>query len=217
MEAWWAALTALERICLYVAVPATLVLVVQTILMFIGLGGDGDMDGPDLDGIDMDGDGVPDQPADDDLSETAGSGLKLITLRGVVAFLAVSGWGGLWLLRLGLAGWLAVVLAVQMGVWAMLLLALAVRWLMRLEEDGTLRPEKAIGLSGSVYLTIPARRAGEGKVMVLVQEQLGEFEAVTDGERALPTGGRIKVTGVLENGALVVEAEEEEEERTWRE
>lgn len=217
MNAWWASLTALEQVLVYVAVPATLVLVVQTILMLVGLGGEGDADGPE--GIDLDGDGEPDLTVEDadDGSEGAGGGLKLITVRGVVAFLAVTGWGGLWLLRLGLAGWLAVLVAVQMGVWAMLLLALALRALLRLQADGTLRPEKSLGLSGSVYLTIPAARSGQGKVTVLVQEQLREFDAVTDGDQPLPTGGRVRVVGVLENGALVVRSDEEdEEEEQWK-
>ena len=36
MAAWWQSLTALEHVLLYIAVPATLVLVIQTILLFAG-------------------------------------------------------------------------------------------------------------------------------------------------------------------------------------
>ena len=193
-------------------------LVVQTVMMLAGLGGDGDNGLDAQEGIDLDGEGEPDLMVEDtaedadDAGEGAGSGLKLITVRGVVAFLAVSGWGGLWLLHLGLAGWLAVLLAVQLGTWAMLLLALILRGLMRLQADGTLRPERSLGLPGSVYLTIPAKRSGQGKVTVLVQEQWREFDAVTDGDTPLPTGGRVRVVGVLESGALVVRSDEEEEE-----
>ena len=36
MAAWWQSLTALEHILLYIAVPATLVLIIQTVLLFAG-------------------------------------------------------------------------------------------------------------------------------------------------------------------------------------
>ena len=59
MGAWWQSLSTLEHILLYIAVPATLVLLVQTLLLLIGGGGEGG----DLDGggeLDLDGDGIPD-------------------------------------------------------------------------------------------------------------------------------------------------------------
>ena len=183
MEAWWASLTALEHICLYLAVPATLILVIQTVLLLVGLGGGGDADADGdfdadadgdfdagADGADWDGDGpdgVDDGGMDagdaDGPDAEAGTspwaGLKLFTLRGVVAFLAIAGWGGLWLLRLGVWTPLALFLAVAMGVWAMVLLALLMRWVLRLQADGTVRPQNAVGLPATVYLTVPARRA----------------------------------------------------------
>lgn len=222
MEAWWASLTALEHICLYLAVPATLILVIQTVLLLVGLGGGGDADADgDFDadadgGFDAGPDGVDDGGMDagdaddgaDGPDAEAGTspwaGLKLFTLRGVVAFLAIAGWGGLWLLRLGVWTPLALFLAVAMGVWAMVLLALLMRWVLRLQADGTVRPQNAVGLPATVYLTVPARRAGAGKVSVLVQERLSEFDAVTDGEEALPTGAQATVVGVLDEGTLIV-------------
>ena len=49
MELWWQSLSTAEHVLLYVAVPATLILLLQTLLLFLG------GDAPDLDG-----DGVPD-------------------------------------------------------------------------------------------------------------------------------------------------------------
>ena len=36
MQAWWLTLTPLEHLLLYLAVPATLLLVLQTLLLFLG-------------------------------------------------------------------------------------------------------------------------------------------------------------------------------------
>lgn len=236
MNAWWASLTWLEKIFAYVAFPATLLLLLQTLMLLFGLGNDSDGDADadvDLDGdgvpdLDLDGDGIPDLDADFDAdvdsdfdTDTDGdtdaetdvdagghsglfAGLKLFTLRGIVAFLAVCGWGGLWLLRMGMHPIFAVFLAIAMGFWAMLLMALFLRVALKLQDDGTLDFRNALGTAGTVYLTIPARRAGEGKVHVVVQDQLRELEAVTDEESPIPTGSEIVVVGLSGGNTLVV-------------
>lgn len=248
MNAWWASLTWLERIFAYVAFPATLLLLLQTLMLLFGLGNDSDGDADadvDLDGdgipdLDLDGDGVPDLDLDGDgipdldgdmdgdfdadtdldtdgdadadgggdadVSGHSGlfAGLKLFTLRGIVAFFAVCGWGGLWLLRMGMHPIFAVFLAIAMGFWAMLLMALFLRVALKLQDDGTLDFRNALGTAGTVYLTIPARRTGEGKVHVVVQDQLRELEAVTDDEAPIPTGTEIVVVGLSGGNTLVV-------------
>lgn len=240
MNAWWVSLTWLEKIFAYVAFPATLLLLLQTLMLLFGLGNDSDGDADadvDLDGdgvpdLDLDGDGVPDLDGDMDTgfdadgdmdtdfdadgdtdAETdvdAGghsglfTGLKLFTLRGIVAFLAVCGWGGLWLLRMGMHPIFAVFLAIAMGFWAMLLMALFLRVALKLQDDGTLDFRNALGAAGTVYLTIPAGRAGEGKVHVIVQDQLRELEAVTDDPSPILTGTEIVVVGLSGGNTLVV-------------
>ena len=208
MVAWWQSLTLLEHVLLYIAVPATLILVLQTVLLFAGGAFDsdgaddggwdhdpGDLDhglGADHDGLDHAGDlghgGAGEHGAPD-------SALHLFTVRGVVAFLVLFGWGGLWLCQLGVPGLLAVFLAVPIGFAGMVGIALAVRQAVRLQYDGTLDPRNAVGLTGTVYLTVPAGRAAPGKVELTVQEQLREFEAVTDSPEPIPTGDPVRVTG----------------------
>lgn len=270
MSAWWASLTWLEQIFAYIAFPATLLLVLQTLMLLFGLGhsGDGDVDadgdgipdGIDLDGdgisdidldgdgipdfldldgdgipdidlngdgipdfdldgdgipdIDLDGDGVPDVTLDgsgivgghsgEPVQEGPFAGLKLFTLRGVVAFLSVCGWGGLWLLRMGMHPIPAVFLAIAMGFWAMLLMALFLRVALRLQHDGTMDYRNALGKAGTVYLTIPAGRAGAGKVNVVFQDQLRELEAVTDEPEHIPTGTEVVVVAISGGNTLVV-------------
>lgn len=228
MNAWLESLSALEYAALLVAVPATLVMLIQTVLLLFGLhnesdagGGfdDGDIDlDADFDGdfeadldvdIDIDADvddGSPDADgADDDGSPGLFAGLRVLTLRGIVAFLAIFGWGTLWLLRIGLHPAIALFFGVAMGVWAMILVAILLRLALQLQEDGTVDIQNALGLSGTVYLTVPARRQGEGKVHLVVQEQLREFQAVTDEPQSILTGTQVRVMGVCDRDTLVVE------------
>lgn len=237
---WWQSLSLLEQILLYIAVPATLILLIQTILLFVGgvAGGDADADascdGEVLDSGVMDvGDGVeldaggdveldldggaeldadtPDADAPDDGgdphggAEHAASGLHVLTVRGVIAFLTLFGWSGLAFCQTGMPAFLAVFLAVPVGLAGMVAIALLLREALKLQYDGTLDLRNAVGLEGSVYLTVPARRAAPGKVNVLVQSQLREFEALTDSATPIPTGAEILVTALVGEDTLLVE------------
>lgn len=232
MAAWWETLPLFEQICLYIAVPATLILLIQLVMLLAGLGGGGDAgtDGADADGgdwdagldddldaggADLDGNGLPDSVDMDDLHDGAGdgsaevhqgifSGLNILTVRGVVAFFTLFGWSGLWLSQLGLHPLLAAFLAIQIGVIGMVVVALILRSALRLQYDGTLDLRNAVGRAGTVYLTVPARRGGCGKVNVLVQEQLREFEAVTEEAEPIPTGEKVLVTGLAGEDTLLV-------------
>ena len=204
MAAWWQSLSALDHVLLYIAVPATLILLIQTVLLFAGgaFDSDGDAgvpdaDGPDFDGPDADGGPLHEAAAD---PETPDTGLHLFTVRGVVAFLVLFGWGGLWLHQVGLPGFLAVFLAIPIGFAGMVGIALAVRQALRLQYDGTLDLRNALGRTGTVYLTVPPGRSSPGKVTLTVQEQLTEFEALTDRDIArvrLPAEGSVELYGPL--------------------
>lgn len=218
MLLWWQSLTTLEHVLLYVAVPATLLLLIQTALLLLGgdgLGGDLDGDGVPDGGIDLDGDGIPDTWPDvdgdgiPDAPDESAAPLQIFTLRGIVAFFALFGWGSLWLCQMGLPSWLALFLGVQIGVVGMVAMAVLLRAALNLQSDGTLCLRNAAGQTGTVYLTIPPARSGQGKVTVLVQDQLREFEAETECSAAIPTGAKIVVSG-LDGAVLLVEPSTDE-------
>ena len=77
MAAWWQSLSALDHVLLYIAVPATLILLIQTVLLFAGgaFDSDGDAgvpdaDGPDFDGPDADGGPLHEAAADPETPDT---------------------------------------------------------------------------------------------------------------------------------------------------
>ncbi|MCI5915573.1 MAG: hypothetical protein MRZ67_10475 [Christensenella sp.] len=211
MLAWWESLDALERGFAFVAFPATALLLIQMVLTLIGLGHDADAD-LDLT-IDIDGDGVPDIPdisaADaasiGDHDAGVGAGLQLFSLRGIIALFSVGGWVGLAFLRSGTDRGLAVLLAVAAGALAMVLTALILKSFLRLQYNGTLDVRNAVGLSGTVYLTIPPARSETGKVTLLLQERLTQIDAVTDCETPIKTGAEVVVVGVSGKTTLIVQ------------
>ena len=54
----------------------------------------------------------------------------------------------------------------------------------------------AVGKIGTVYLRVPGRRGGAGKVHLNVQNRTVEYLAMTDADE-LPTGSRVSVVAVV--------------------
>ncbi|MBQ3592555.1 MAG: hypothetical protein II979_11500 [Clostridia bacterium] len=183
MIAWWNSMDLAARIFAIVAIPSTLVLVVQTILLFFG--------------FDDDFDGDVDIPGDD--------GMVLFSLRGIMGMAAVGGWSGLVLYQTGLPLGLAVLLAVVFGFMALVGIAWLMKVSMKLQSSGNLDLGYAIGKVGTVYIPIPAEMKGTGKVNITLQERLVEVNAVTACDRKLATGESVRVVGTDETGVLVVE------------
>lgn len=214
MFQWWESLSMFSQVLACMAIPATLILLIQTIMMLIGLGsgGDGDID-TDVDtDIDVDGDidvdvsdGVfGDELPEGDLDPSGFDGLRIFSVRGIVAFFVVFGWVGIALDSAKLSPYVTLPIAFASGFVMMLLIALLFRAIMKLESSGNIDIRNALGVSGTVYLKIPAKREGQGKINVMIQGSYCERDAVTDSEEALPTGSEVVVTGLSGQNTLVV-------------
>lgn len=200
MSAWWDSLSMVSQFFACVAIPATILLLIQTVLMFIGIGSD--MDGGDDLSL---GDSASDTDmGDGDLDIDGMDSLHIFTIRGVIAFFVVFGWIGFVLGGAGVTLWITIPVAVLGGAVMMVVLAFLLRAVMKLRSGGNLDNKNALGTSGTVYLTVPAARGGSGKVNVLLQGSYVERDAVTDEAEAIPTGAEIVVTGLSGQTMLVV-------------
>ena len=184
-----------------VAVPATVIMILQTVMIFIGMAGHSDVDMPDDNGID----GVFGNDAPDAHDFHVGdSGLRIFTVRGMVAFFAVGGWAGLSALSLSGSPAAAIITAFVFGTLALLLVAWFFRWAASLNENGTLQMDSAVGKMGEVYITVPPHRSGTGKVNVIIQGRLTEAEAMTESDRPLKYGETVEVVGMAVGNTLMV-------------
>jgi hypothetical protein len=201
------------------------VLVLQFLLTLIGLSGDSlgvevphDV-GHDLGGLDHDvsgdfhGDGAGDahggdHPADDHAATAAHHGtvwlFRAISFRTVVAALAFFGLAGLAAEAKTddsttiLAVAVAAGLAAMYGVYAML------SGMKSLKAEGTVRISRAVGRQATVYLRIPPKNSGAGKIQVNLQNRTVECAAFTPGE-AIPTGATVVVTEVIGSDTVRVQ------------
>lgn len=201
MTLWWESYTSFQQAMFIIAATATLILFIFLILMMFGVHGD-DFDGTFDGGFDHDfNDSQGDLFNDEPLSAFAG--LKLFTMRGILTFFSVGGWV-VFLCNQSLGIFLSIIIGIVSGLIAAVLLAYTFRQVMKLEMEGNLKYENAIGKLGEVYIRVPKNRSGKGKINMLLQERFVEMDAITSEEEDLKTGTRIIVTGVENESTVIV-------------
>ncbi len=222
MVDWWNNLSGLLQVLYIIAATSTVILFLQMILAIFGIGGDdGSLDsgdgGADLGGgaeLDTDSDlsldhgGVFDGHGVENtggVSEFDEVGLRLFTIRGFLSFFSIGGWTVIVMIQSGIPPWISLIVGLLAGLATMFLIAKILQLSMRVQSSGNINLRNAIGAAAEVYLTIPANNQGKGKVSVVVQERLREFDAVTFESEKLPTGTGVRVVDMIASDVLVVE------------
>ena len=131
-------------------------------------------------------------------------GLRLLTLRGLVAFFALFGWSGLVALQAKLNIISVITIASLAGALACYTVAKLLQLFMKLQDSGNLQLENAIGLTGTVYIRVPAKYGGVGKVNLTLQERYIELEAMTPEETDIFPGQSIIVSDLKDTDTIVV-------------
>jgi len=188
---WWSGLDLVEQILYCIALPSTLLLIIQAVLIVVGAGGD-DAGGGDFD--------------DSGGGESGEFGVaSLFTLQGISSFLCVFGWVSILLYQGGVPLILSVVVSGLLGFIVMYAIAKIMMYLTRLAHCGTLEVKNLLGGTGTVYLTIPPKGQGKGKVTICMSERLVEFDAVSEVDDEIANNAQIRVIDILGENILVVE------------
>ena len=166
---WLSTLSPLEHVFFWIAIVASVLLIVQIIMLIVSFGG-GDLDADgDLDSFDGD--------ADTD------GGLSIFTLKGLTAFFALGGWCGFAAANNIPNIWAPILIFLGSGLVALLAVGFAMRGVAKLQCSGNLDTEKLTGKTATVYVSVPASRSGRGKITLTAQGKYMEIDAVTDGEK----------------------------------
>ncbi len=191
---WWESLSGFQQIMFIIAVSSTAVMLIFLVLMLIGI------DGTDFDGVDapdIDVDFVNDEPL------SGIGGLRILTLKGILAFLSIGAWSAYLFFELT-GPFLASLIGIVFGLIAAYLQALAYRAMMKLESSGNMDYKNAIGKTGTVYMRVPKMNSGKGKITVVVQERFAEIDAVTDEDEDILPKTSVVVIGMVDPTTLVI-------------
>ena len=181
----------LQKFFWVIALCASLVFLIQTIMTFVGLGTDADVDAGPMDS------------SIDSMEDGSLSGV--FSFRNLINFLLGYGWAGALLFSSIEKGWLLQVVAIAVGLVFVLAFVFMFRQVMKLSHDGSFKMSEAVGLKADVYLRIPASRSGRGKVQVSVKGSVHEVDAMTDRNDGVATGAQVKIVKVLGDDLLLVE------------
>ena len=181
----------LQKFFWIIALCASLVFLIQTIMTFVGLGTDADVDAGPMDG------------SVDSVEDGSLSGV--FSFRNLINFLLGYGWAGVLLNGSIEQGWLLQIVAIAVGLLFVLAFVFMFRQVMKLSHDGSFKMQEAVGLKADVYLRIPAARSGRGKVQVSVKGSVHEIDAMTDNREEIATGAQVKIVKVLGDDLLLVE------------
>jgi len=128
---------------------------------------------------------------------------KFISLQGLTAFFMMFGLVGLALSKSAQADLVSLGGGIVAGVFTVWVISRIFIGAQKLQSEGTINMRNAIGLEGTVYQRIPADDIG--KVNLVLQGALKEFNAVAADKEVIQTGERVRVVGLAAGETLVVE------------
>lgn len=172
----------------YIAIPTSIIFIIQTIITFSGL---------DIaDGIDTDFHG----------DMHGGSDFQLFSLRNLINFLLGFSWTGIsFYSTIGDQPILLIATSFIVGVLFVVLFFLVIRQVQKLAEDNSFKITNTLNKTAEVYLTIPENKKGKGKIMISVNGAFHELEAMTENDR-IASGAVVRVVKIESNNILIVES-----------
>jgi hypothetical protein len=192
----------METVYLICAIAGGTLIVCQFLLTLLGMGHH-DLGGHDAGGHDVGGHDASHGGHDASHGSEPNWFFSMLTLRTLSAAFAFFGLAGMAASKSFAEPWPPLGIALLAGAAALVGVAKLMQLLVKLNVDGTIRIERAVGARGTVYLGIPAKRSGIGKVHVNIHNRTVEYNAVTPQE-TLPTGAAIVVVNVVNADTLEV-------------
>ena len=177
----------IEMLCLGCALVGGSVLVLQTVMSVFG-GDHGDMH--------------HDAGGDTGDHDSASNWLSIRSVAAFLAFFGLASWGCL------KSGWSPLAsLAVGLAAGSVMLVAVGLLFRLpaKMHSQGNIEPEGAVGKVGHVYLRIPAKNTGKGKITLVLQGRTAEFHACTQGAE-IPTGAEVRIARLITSDTFEVES-----------
>lgn len=180
-------LDTLHQVFWYIAIPVSVIFIIQTILTFLGADASDGLEA-DFDG-DFDGADAP---------------FQLFSLRNLINFLIGFSWTGVLLYDNFDNKTVLIFIALLVGSIFVAFFFFLMKQILKLGEDNTFKIENTIGKTANVYLTIPENKSGKGKVQVSVKGTTHELDAITENE-SIPSGNIVRIKAVENGNLLIVE------------
>lgn len=171
----------------FVAIPTSLIFVIQTMMTFIGA--------DSSDGLQANFDG--------DLGEIEAP-FQLFSLRNLINFLLGFSWTGISFYTSIANPSLLIGLSLGIGVLFVYLFFIIIKQIQKLAEDNSFNIKNTLNKIAEVYLAIPENKKGKGKIIISVNGAFHELEAMTENSK-IESGAVVKVVKIENKHLLIVE------------
>ena len=167
-----------------IAIPTSFVFLIQVIMIFVR------RDSPDT------------VLSDANSKPNGREKFQLFSLRSLIHFLLGFSWTGLLLYNIiKSSAVLILISAVAGGIFVAVLFRITSR-MQHFTANTSFRIENSLNEIGTVCLTIPERKTGNGKIQISVKGSFCELDAVTEAEK-IESSALVKIIKI-ENGTMVV-------------
>lgn len=191
ITAWWDSLDTAAKIFTGIGSVAGAITLVLLFLTILGLDHGGSVDAM---GVDI--------AVDSDFHGDA----SLFSTRSITAFFLGFGSGGSIAYQHNGNILFACAIGAVVGTFLLFLIYWLAKKLMSMQSDGTVDFKQAVGSTGTVYITIPAKRGSGGQAQIAFNNRHEVVDAVTDADIALPSGTAIRVKECLAHNLFLVES-----------
>ena len=170
-----------------IAIPFSVLFLIQMVMTFFGMGDHGEISG------------------DADMDSDMQMPFQFFTFRNLVNFFLGFSWTGISFYdAIDSKIWLTL-LCVSIGLLLVTIVMALLYALSKTTQSGNIDIKNAIGLPATVYFTIPAAGKGTGKIQMSIQQAIREYDAVSESENPIPTGGMVRVKNMIDAHTLLVE------------
>ncbi|PJB12183.1 MAG: serine protease [Flavobacteriales bacterium CG_4_9_14_3_um_filter_40_17] len=171
----------------FIAIPASIVFILQTVLTFVGADAS---DGADAD-------------FDSNLSGTD-TPFQLFSFRNLINFLLGFGWTGISFYESITNKTILILISLLVGIMFVIVFFVIIKQIQKLAENNSFNIANTLGKTAEVYLTIPAKKSGKGKILISVNGSFHELDAITEKDE-IKTGSMVRIIKVESGNLLEVE------------
>jgi len=178
---WWNSLSGFLKVYWMLAIPSSVMFLIQMALLIFG--------------FDSDGDGSIGETDDP-------SGFHLFSVRNVIIFVTVFSWSGITGTSSGWQTGITIGVSFVLALVVMVLVAWMFKKMSTLGESGNFNISKALGATGTIY--IPIIGGGKGKIQAKIDGRLVELDAVSESKEDIATGTIIEIVEVIDKNYVKV-------------
>lgn len=171
----------------FVAIPTSLIFILQTVLTFVG--------GHASHDIDVDFNGEVDH---------ADAPFQLFSLRNLINFLLGFSWTGISFYTTIQSSLLLILFSLLIGGLFVYLFFIIIKQIQKLAEDNSFKIRNTLFKTAEVYIPIPERKTGKGKIIISVNGAFHELDAMTENDR-IASNTMVRVIEIESNNILIVE------------